>query len=285
MESILALFVNYDTYVLSFLVAGITIIFLLLIFSSFKNPEDVVMDEMADSEHIEGALRRVLGEQRWLNAGQGGGSVDTGAVKKLESEILQKDKEIAKLHKQMTQNPGGGSGNEGGSDELQARINDLEARLREYEIIEDDIADLSLYKTENEKLRAELAGLKNGQATATEVSAVVAEDEIAVSHQEAPAKATAPVDEEWAGATDDTNDTDLMAEFAKVISNQEALDNGEVEVVAPEKEPKHILVDSDPSIGVVEMLKSHPKLSTVKPDSKEEAEVFITDLKTLKKGS
>ncbi len=29
----------------------------------------------------------------------------------------------------------------------------------------------------------------------------------------------------------------------------------------------------------------HPKLKDVKPDSKEEAEVFIADLKSLKKGS
>lgn len=44
--------------------------------------------------------------------------------------------------------------------EIEKQLSDLQARLAEYEIIEDDIADLSLYKEENEKLRDELEKLK-----------------------------------------------------------------------------------------------------------------------------
>ena len=43
---------------------------------------------------------------------------------------------------------------------LKEKVNDLQARLAEYEIIEDDIADLSMYKEENARLKAELARLK-----------------------------------------------------------------------------------------------------------------------------
>lgn len=44
--------------------------------------------------------------------------------------------------------------------ELEKKISELQARLAEYEIIEDDIADLSLYKEENEGLKAEVASLR-----------------------------------------------------------------------------------------------------------------------------
>ena len=42
---------------------------------------------------------------------------------------------------------------------LQTRVQELEARLKEYEIIEDDIADLSTYKEENTRLRRQIEDL------------------------------------------------------------------------------------------------------------------------------
>lgn len=48
------------------------------------------------------------------------------------------------------------------STELLAKIKNLEGKLLEYEIIEDDIADLSHFKEENAKLKSELEALKRG---------------------------------------------------------------------------------------------------------------------------
>lgn len=48
------------------------------------------------------------------------------------------------------------------SEELLAKIKNLESRLAEYEIIEDDIADLSVLKEENAKLKKELEQIKRG---------------------------------------------------------------------------------------------------------------------------
>lgn len=45
-------------------------------------------------------------------------------------------------------------------DALKEKVSELQARLTEYEIIEDDIADLSMYKEENARLKAELARMK-----------------------------------------------------------------------------------------------------------------------------
>lgn len=52
------------------------------------------------------------------------------------------------------------------------KIKDLEARLSEYEIISEDIADLSFYKEENARLQKELAALKTGGATSETTASV-----------------------------------------------------------------------------------------------------------------
>lgn len=53
-------------------------------------------------------------------------------------------------------------------DALQEKVTELQARLAEYEIIEDDIADLSMYKEENARLKAEITRLKGGDPNAQE---------------------------------------------------------------------------------------------------------------------
>jgi hypothetical protein len=75
---------------------------------------------------------------------------------------------------------------------LNKKITDLEARLAEYEIIEDDIANLSLYKEENTRLKNELDKLKKGGGTQATESAPAAPTPVAKSPEPAPAPA-APV--------------------------------------------------------------------------------------------
>lgn len=301
MESILALFVNHDTYVVSFLVLAIATVVVLLLLFSHKSPENVVKTELGDTENVEGALRRVLGEQRWLQTGEsssvgaeGGG--DPQKVSALENEVLEKDRKIAELNKQLTHSSGGGGGDDS---ELLARINELEGRLQEYEIIEDDIADLSLYKTENEKLKEELDRLKaqlGGGAPAQPVVEESSEEPIvepapepeAVAEPEpepeAPTPTPASEEEEDEGGVDGA---DLVAEFEKVVNSQiEMAEAEEASATAVSQD------DSEEGTGSVVMADSpkieteppptHPKLQNVNPDSKEEAQVFISELKSLK---
>lgn len=49
-----------------------------------------------------------------------------------------------------------------GQKELEGKVRELEGRLQEYEIISEDIADLSFYKEENARLQKELNELKGG---------------------------------------------------------------------------------------------------------------------------
>ena len=291
MEQFLGFFISNDSLVVSILVAVIAIILLLLLIMSFRNPEGVVLNEMGSAEgsnsDIEGALRKVLGEQRWMNRSQ---AADANAeataaldgaseedLKRLESEVLEKDKQIAELNKQLTQGGGAAEGEGGGNDaELLDKIKGLQDRLKEYEIIEDDIADLSLYKTENAKLKEELARLQG--AAPEEVAEPVAEEEPPAAEAAEPEadlgethipESTESEDDAWGDVEDDAAASfgkDLVAEFEKVVNNQEASDGdedfGDVDVMSPDAK--------DP-------------MENVKPDSKEEAEVLIGDLKLLKK--
>jgi hypothetical protein len=71
---------------------------------------------------------------------------------------------------------------------LEEKIKELEARLAEYEIISEDIADLSFYKEENTKLQKELDAFKNASTAQPAASAV--EETV----QEEPAASVAPLE-------------------------------------------------------------------------------------------
>ncbi|MCJ8277757.1 MAG: hypothetical protein HRT44_14130, partial [Bdellovibrionales bacterium] len=175
-----------------------------------------------------------------------------------------------------------------------SKIDELEARLLEYEIIEDDIADLSLYKAENEKLKTELASLRGGGAPEPAPTPAPAPEPVA----EEPVVEAAPEPEPVPFAEDDDDDTeangrDLVAEFEKVVNNKDAIfgDDESITVDAAEDSQSDgdVLLKVAEEQSVVQEIEEapieHPSLENVKPDSKEEADVFISDLKSIKKGS
>ena len=127
---------------------------------------------------------------------------------------------------------------------LEVKAKELEAKLAEYEIISEDIADLSMYKEENVKLKREIEALKEAAAAAPVAPAAVAaaapSPEPAVAETppaQAPAPAAAaatdaPAQPEFAAALDD----DIMAEFAKAVENQLGSKSGAA-APAPVPEP------------------------------------------------
>lgn len=116
-----------------------------------------------------------------------------------EADLLRKD--IASLQAQLSD----ARAASGGDSHLKQEIatvtnerNDLRERLKEYEIIEEDLANLKRLQQENDQLKAELAALKRGAPQVKIPEAVIAS---------APA-APAVVEEEL----------DLEAEMAKAIA-------------------------------------------------------------------
>jgi hypothetical protein len=97
--------------------------------------------------------------------------------------------------------------------ELLAKIKILEQRLAEYAIIEDDIADLSIFKEENIRLKKELEGMKEGkapEAPAAEAAPAPAPEPVP---EPAPEVAAAPAEEPKPAAAPEPSNDELMAEF------------------------------------------------------------------------
>lgn len=151
-------------------------------------------------------------------------------------------------------------------EELTGKLRDLEARLTEYEIISEDIADLSKYRDENEKLRAEIEALKAGGGAVSTVTAaaaasapaapasesvakVVSEEPPLESESTEPSQAAAEAVElfsasepeppaaapEPAADSSELIDEDLMAEFAAAVEGQKAAAALEKAAAAAEK--------------------------------------------------
>ncbi|MCC6277033.1 MAG: hypothetical protein IT289_03845 [Oligoflexia bacterium] len=134
-------------------------------------------------------------------------AVDAGEITKLKSDVESKAKKLSELEAALASAqaeltkaksaPAGTPGADGGGGaevgELNRKIKDLEARLGEYEIIEDDIANLSIYKEENARLKSELEKMKGGAApTPTPAPAPVPVAAPAAKAPATPAAAATP---------------------------------------------------------------------------------------------
>ncbi|UXR66196.1 hypothetical protein EZJ49_08025 [Bdellovibrio bacteriovorus] len=168
-----------------------------------------------------------------------GAKESAAEVAQLRLSLSEGHQKIAELQAQLQAaqateqaSPTDGAAAEGGmssaeKEELNGKLRDLEARLAEYEIISEDIADLSRYRDENEDLKKQLDALKAGGAVASAPEAAASEP--APAPAEAPAAEPAPDVAPPAEATpaeggSDLIDDDLMKEFAAAVEGQRALD-------------------------------------------------------------
>jgi hypothetical protein len=177
---------------------------------SRKNSDESLPLPDANNPELESMLIQILERTKKLEtiSVQGGMSPETVAlaetqVQNLKKELSSREEEI----KVLKASGGGPAVDPKLADEaakLSSRLKELESKLAEYEILEDDIADLSLYKEENSRLRGELTKLKGGAPEAAPA---------------APAAASAPS----APAS-----ADIVAEFAQAVGSDTMVVSGEV---------------------------------------------------------
>ena len=160
-----------------------------------------------------------------------------------------------------TESAGGQSVDNGATAQLQARIAELEERLSEYEIIEDDIADLSHFREENARLLAEVDKLKSG-ATARP-SLIENSNEVALKFEPADSfelKADDAVMKEFAAAVNETPAAnaaaDASAELAAVAAR--------IDSAAPP-------VAEDPQAAIDAMLKASEASAEPEPAQQADA--------------
>lgn len=163
------------------------------------------------------------------------GGVSESVVTALKADLANREKELNELKAK------GGAVNEQAAAQLNTRIKELEAKLAEYEILEDDIADLSLYKEENTRLKGELDRLKAGGASTPAPAA-------------APAKAAEPAPKA----------EDIVAEFAQAVDQKSADAVALAPAAAPA--PEISIPDTgDPMADFESTVKLEKKLATPAP--------------------
>lgn len=203
-ENFLSFWTSYNTSIIEALIALVIILSLFLAYRSFlKKEEEQVLSPRIDTTEIEKTLQRILENQGNRSTHESAIEEDLGIdidldepsaskvapqdsaeAQKLRTALAEKqlkvqtlEEEVADLKAQLA-NAGAPSSEAAIATEapsaedlaakkaLEDKVRDLEARLSEYEIISEDIADLTRYREENEKLKEQLANASSATASA-----------------------------------------------------------------------------------------------------------------------
>ncbi len=185
-EKFLGFWSAHNTHIIELLIAAVLLSIIYLAFRTFfgensetgntsttsrMNPDDLqrTLQKIIESQsNPAGASSTSAGIAAGASANAGAGAVaatgaDPAQLEKLKTEIQEREKTIQALKDQMQQlGANQGAAAAAASKELESKLKDLEARLAEYEIISEDIADITFYKEENTRLQKELASAKSG---------------------------------------------------------------------------------------------------------------------------
>ena len=142
-----------------------------------------------------------------------------------KSKLEEKAKNaVAAAAAAATAGAGAAAASSGNSAELQKALDEARAKLAEYEIIEDDLANLKRYQQENKQLRAEIEALRGGaapEAASAEQAQAAAESEPALepaaAEEEAPEmEAASPIEEAESKVQEEIPDASLEELATKV---------------------------------------------------------------------
>ncbi len=193
-ESFLQFWSVYNRQIIEFVFVFTFVLILFVIYRQFFAKSDSIAGAggpapvSIDTSEIEEKLRKILENQgpiRGLSSAEPSTAVavaapvvegvasapvvDTAELEKLRNEVKERDKAIEDLKKNASAAPAGGD-----SKKFEDKIKELEGRLQEYEIISEDIADLSFYKEENARLQKEISTAGAGKTAAAPVAPIVA---------------------------------------------------------------------------------------------------------------
>lgn len=177
MEKALQFIALYNTHLIK---AGFAIVFLLLIIYVYRMffvvSTSGADDSAGTNEALEQKLNQLLENQKKSVSvfGEVEAPVDAGRsgdTDKLKLEIYSLKQQLADSEKKISESAGAAAVADPAESRQQAeQIRSLESRLAEYEIIAEDIAELSQLRTENAKLKAQLS--EPAQESAPESSAI-----------------------------------------------------------------------------------------------------------------
>lgn len=167
-----------------------------------------------------------------MQAPVAGASMDAALLKEIEAlraQLMSADKRVAEFDKtvngikeeknlleQKIKDLEASKGGAAAVDPAQSKeLEELKARLQEYEVIEDDLANLKKYQAENKDLKAKLAEM-GGQAPAASAPVAAAPAPVAAVAPAPVAAAPAPAPEAASGAK---KEAELLSEFEKMLAS------------------------------------------------------------------
>ncbi|MGZ3804240.1 MAG: hypothetical protein ACXVB4_08530 [Pseudobdellovibrionaceae bacterium] len=261
MEKFLEFWSHYNPAIIETLVALILFFAIYLAYRAFFTAEGAELKESARGEvsssaQIEKTLQKILEQQTVRQS-----SPDSLAGSEVPLEMLQelgflkksleeKEKQIVVLQSKASQAEKAlQEGASGPSAEqiaaaasaaaglaekerldYESKIKELEARLAEYEIISEDIADLSFFKEENARLTKELEEVRKGggspapsavpSSSSSPLPPLAAVPDLAAAETKTQASET--LANEILTETASSIDDSLMAEFAKAVEDQKS---------------------------------------------------------------
>ncbi len=271
LEEFLQFIILYNAQVIEGLVGLIVVLVILVAYRTFVvakdaelHPGPVGIPNLGD---LETALQKILEKANGLPSAASvesseGGSSDVapllheieGLKRKLEDKQSEMDEmKMAAPASALAVVSDGAGLNSDDRSKLDLQIKELQAKLSEYEIISEDIADLSFYKEENVRLQKEVTALTESNAeskaeAAPAPSSAAAPAEIVVAAKPTPVVAAAVsaaevkepeivgrsrvppevqpiaaetlIEEAASSATNAEADDDLMKEFAAAVAEQ-----------------------------------------------------------------
>ncbi|HPI40868.1 MAG TPA: hypothetical protein PLJ21_08690, partial [Pseudobdellovibrionaceae bacterium] len=293
----------------------VSIILLLTIFviyrsyfsKSASSGEGVSLSSGAiDGSSIEKTLERILEKQMELQKKVQVSSLDGADYAgnpEVEAKLIQTEAKLDEMKKeveekqqqiQVLQAAGGtvGGSNEASSD-LKNKLLELETKLAEYEIISEDLADLSKFKSENISLKKEIEELKKNKPSFPQAqaqapapaptSAPASAPEPAASPVAAPAPATSP-DPAPAAAPAVAAEPIVAAPVVATVSAEapsaEALVDSPTVSVGPETGEINDVIDDD-LMKEFEMAVAQQKKGLETPEAKEPEK---SEIKTAEAG-
>jgi hypothetical protein len=223
-----------------------------VISSKEKSKEEFLMDEGEDSLPSEavtkedGPLDDLDNLDELMAMDQGDSEIQMSAPpgipsgipnSGLDEALSEKEKVISDLKNEISllQEK---TKSKGESGELETKVKELSDKLSEYEIIEDDIANLSFYKTENAKLKNELDKLRGGSGTAIEEPAAAPQD----IKPPPPPPPKAPSQKSVAPLINPPEQESILNEFEMAVKQKDAIEKNQP---PSNSNPISISADSD----------------------------------------
>lgn len=210
---------------------------------SQKNAEIASLNaRLSDKEKIVLELEKKLQNMRAQLEASG-----DDATLELQKQLDAAHARIAELEALLAQQPSGGGDPEIQSklDEVTQERDELKERLAEYEIIEDDIANLKKYKQENEQLKKSLAAYEGGGAPAA----------AAIEDIEPAAVEPEPIEDiEPAAVEPAPEEDDLEAQMAAAIEES-----------APEPAPEEDDLEAQIAAAIQEAPEEEPEAPAAPP--------------------